>query len=330
MSSNATGVQVLTDFITDLSDNTQIEASTLIIGVGPQSDGAPAHNAILHLIEEYSAIQVAELDSDVLFDMSTERPQVLLDESSQRKIEWPQASFWYLEKKNMGSKLRDSIPDVGTGNILFFTSPEPQFHWKRIADEIIKVTGRLEISTVILLSSFDGPVPYHQESPILVTSTAAESDSENPAHDLAQNIATRVSGNFTLPRYQGGATFTMALGTLLRDAGLQITTINAIAPFYVQEHGSPHAIDGLIGAFDALYGVETNRAEIKQEKEELEARLEDARTNDSTFDTFITALESQYVAWQENFVATEESELSTEDIIADVEALFEPEDTSNT
>ena len=92
----------MTDFITDLSDNTQIEASTLIIGVGPQSDGAPAHNAILHLIEEYSAIQVAELDSDVLFDMSTERPQVLLDESSQRKIEWPQAAFWYLEKENMG------------------------------------------------------------------------------------------------------------------------------------------------------------------------------------------------------------------------------------
>ena len=94
----------MTDFITDLSDNTQIEASTLIIGVGPQSDGAPAHNAILHLIEEYSAIQVAQLDADVLFDMSTERPQVLLDESSQRKIECPQASFWYLEKKNMGSK----------------------------------------------------------------------------------------------------------------------------------------------------------------------------------------------------------------------------------
>ena len=58
VSRNATGVQVLTDFITDLSDNTQIEASTLIIGVGPQSDGAPAHNAILHLIEELSLIHI--------------------------------------------------------------------------------------------------------------------------------------------------------------------------------------------------------------------------------------------------------------------------------
>ena len=46
------------DFLAINTDLTEMKASVLIIGVGPQTDGVAAHNTILHLVEEYEATQI--------------------------------------------------------------------------------------------------------------------------------------------------------------------------------------------------------------------------------------------------------------------------------
>ena len=311
---------------TDLSN---IKASVLIVGVGPQTDGVAAHNTILHLVEEYDATQIGTINSEDLFDLSDERPQVSLDDLGNRTIEWPDASFWHLAKENLSSSIVAPLVDTRDGDILFFTSPEPHFKWMKIAEAITHVATKTQIQKIILLSSFDGPVPYDKQAPILVTSGASANDAENPAHDFARNIADLTAASFTTPKYQGGATFTMALGTMLRNEGFMVATINAIAPFYVQNSGSPHAIDALLSAFDSLYGTITPRYDLEEEMLNLRTRLENARSEDSTFDTFINALDSQFLTWQQNFVQTvKEPELKTEDILADVEALFNEDQVS--
>mgnify|MGYP006169736311 CR=1 FL=1 len=311
---------------TDLS---KIKASVLIVGVGPQTDGVAAHNTILHLVEEYDATQIGTINSEDLFDLSDERPQVSLDDLGNRTIEWPDASFWHLAKENLSSSVVAPLVDTRDGDILFFTSPEPHFKWMKIAEAITHVATKTQIQKIILLSSFDGPVPYDKQAPILVTSGASANDAENPAHDFARNIADLTAASFTTPKYQGGATFTMALGTMLRNEGFMVATINAIAPFYVQNSGSPHAIDALLSAFDSLYGTITPRYDLEEEMLNLRTRLENARSEDSTFDTFINALDSQFLTWQQNFVQTvKEPELKTEDILADVEALFNEDQVS--
>ena len=105
------------DFLAINTDLTEMKASVLIIGVGPQTDGVAAHNTILHLVEEYEATQIGTINSEELFDLSDERPQVSLDDLGNRTIEWPDASFWHLAKEKLSTSGSAPLADTSAVDI---------------------------------------------------------------------------------------------------------------------------------------------------------------------------------------------------------------------
>ena len=173
---------------------------TAIQGAGTLTPGA-----VSALFERYEPEPIAEIDTDEFCDFTVVRPVTRVVDG-ERVIHWPQVRF-----------LKVALQDR---DLVVLTALEPNVGWRRMANAIGEVADAFGIREVIQLSSFTGATPHTRPIPL---------------QWLA--VSPRVPGRFgreaRRPRYQGPATFSMALGAMLRDAGLTVGTLNVIAPFYL-------------------------------------------------------------------------------------------------
>jgi len=270
--------------------------ATLLSGINP--DEGSAHP------EPYT---IGEFDPDLFYDFTVARPLVHLLDGS-RVIEWPGVRFQHL-----------ALPDR---DLILMSGLEPHHRWQAFARNVETFARHFGIEEVILLAAFGGGTPHTRPIPLRWIT-------------LSGGQAERFGLPATSPQYQGPATFSMALGVMLRDAGLNVGALNAIAPFYVGVDPSPHAVRALAGALAAEFHLAVDLTTLDAQIEEVARHVQTQIAQSGNLATFIANLEQQYDEARIFPAATTEvprgatpAPLDSADILAEVESLLRTNNSS--
>ncbi|MEX2376286.1 MAG: PAC2 family protein [Dehalococcoidia bacterium] len=280
-----------------------------ILIVAVRGTGANTTAAVADLFESYEPQVVASIDPDEFFDFSVARPQVRTVDG-QRVIMWPDARF-----------LKVALEDR---DLVLLSIVEPSLRWRRLAVLVHEMAEALGIGEAIVLSSFGGATPHTRPIPIhWVTGSP--------------NTPTRFGIEPRPPRYRGPATFTMALGALLRDAGMTIGTLNAIAPFYLGVDPNPYAVRALAHALEGEFDLHFDLDNVEQHIIDVERQAALQLESSEDLRVFHSNLEQEYdeAASPRGGAPAESTDErgetkaylpETEQILADVEALLREAD----
>lgn len=268
----------------------------LLIGVGSVGNMTAAA-AVQYIVDALHPRQIGQMDPDEFYDFTVARPRVTLTDG-ERTLDWPTVRLFHLPTPE-----HDLVLMVGL---------EPHLRWAAFVRQVAELAQVLDIRQVILLSAFAGGTPHTRPVPV-------------QWYPLSGDGAPRFGRLPTKPSYQGAATFGMALSVMLRDAGLQVGVLNAIAPFYVGVEPSPHAVRGLVETLGDEFGLVLDVADLDRAIEEV-ARLvaQQAATNESLAG-LVAQLEQQYDTLSVAREAPALDELLTLDasaVLSDVEALL--------
>ncbi len=276
---------------------------TAIQGAGTLTPGL-----VTALFERYEPEPIAEIDTDEFCDFTVVRPLARVVDG-ERVIHWPQVR-----------SLKVALDDR---DLVILSALEPSIAWRRMANAIREVAEAFGIREVIQLSSFTGATPHTRPIPVQWLAVSSQ-------------VPARFGRDVRRPRYQGPATFSMALGALLRDAGLTVGTLNAIAPFYLGVEPNPHAVRALAQVIASECGVRFDLDEIERQIAEVERQATAQQASSPHLRMFLANLEQQYddmqgaiadVAMGEGVDSSGSSEHSRslpepEHVLADVESIL--------
>lgn len=267
-----------------------LDAPLLIAGFGSPESQTPA-SVVEYLVHEWDAGLVAHLDPDALYDFTVARPNVLIEEG-ERVVEWPGVRLWHAR------------PAGADRDVLLLAGREPHFRWQRAGAAIAEVAHALGVHEVVILGSFAAGIPHTRTVPVRMTGVGGR-------------FASRAGIEAGMPRYQGPAAFSMALGVALRQAGIETASLSAMAPFYFAAEPSPHAMAALIEVIDRGLGTHTSLELLQPHREAFDAQATMAMESTPAMAELVANLERQY-----DEAPAPASVLRADEVLADVEALL--------
>jgi predicted ATP-grasp superfamily ATP-dependent carboligase len=291
------------EMIQTRGDLRSLRDPVLVAGFASPGNTTPA-SAIEALLAGAQAEVVAEFDNDELYDFTVARPLVRV-EQGQRVLDWPQLLVYRVA-------LRDR-------DVLLMTGIEPHFRWQAVARALADLARWAGVREAVVLSSFNAATLHTRRSPLMWVPQGAAAGTR------------RFGQPASLPRYQGPATFTMALGRLLVDEGVAAGTLNAMAPFYLGVDPSPHAARALADAVAEEFGLPVDLRVLDAQIEEVARQAQAQIQASPPLAEFISNLEQQFDQSQ-GWTATEatpptapkgaESLPESSSVLAGVEALL--------
>ncbi|NLS08719.1 PAC2 family protein [Nesterenkonia sp. MY13] len=111
---------------------------------------------------------VASFDVDALFDYRSRRPHVTFTENRFSNYDGPRLELF-------------EVRDAADRPFLLLTGDEPDFRWERVADTVLDLIERLDVSLVVTVDSLGLPTPHTR--PIGVTA-------HGNRQDLIEGIST--------------------------------------------------------------------------------------------------------------------------------------------
>lgn len=105
--------------------------------------------------------QLASFDVDTLFDYRSRRPQITFTENRFSDLRGPALELY---------EVRDAMERP----FFLLTGDEPDFRWERVADTVMELIERLDVSLVVLVDSLGLPTPHTR--PIGVTAHGNRQD----------------------------------------------------------------------------------------------------------------------------------------------------------
>jgi hypothetical protein len=102
--------------------------------------------------------QVASFDSDAIYDYRARRPTLDIVDGRPVRLEWPE--------------LRLTATRIGERDLLVLAGPEPDYRWRELGDEVVRLAKRLNVATWVSLGAIPAAVPHTRPVPILATASA--------------------------------------------------------------------------------------------------------------------------------------------------------------
>jgi proteasome assembly chaperone (PAC2) family protein len=193
-----------------------LDNATLVLAFTGWMDGGDVSTGtVKRLVHLLDAQPIAEIDPDPFyiynFPGSMEiaalfRPHVEIENGLVKKVEMPTNGFFCHEP----------------GNLLLFVGKEPNLRWRNFGECIFLLASELDVRRILFVGSFGGSVPHTREPRLYVTCSEARLLPEMEKYGL------RRTG------YEGPGSFTSYLMTQAKSAGLQMTSLVAEIPGYLQ------------------------------------------------------------------------------------------------
>ncbi|MDA0365845.1 MAG: PAC2 family protein [Chloroflexi bacterium] len=258
--------------------------------------GTTAGTALAHVIEQWGATPLAEIDAEEFFDFTAVRPTVRL-EGDERVLEWPENRV-YLAR-----------PEGAARDLVILAGVEPSLRWRTFADALGSLMNALGIGESLIVSSFPGGTPHTRETPLRLHGEHAE-------------IAERLGIVPWTPEYQGPTSFGGFLAIEQHARGVRTSSLNAIAPFYIQVEPRPHAELALIRAIDRAFGTTTDLSTVETEVNALNEQALEALATSDRYRDMLATLEEQYDTAAATAATEAAAALDADEILQDVEDFF--------
>jgi predicted ATP-grasp superfamily ATP-dependent carboligase len=250
--------------------------------------GDAASGGVRHLIEDWGATALAEIDPEEFTDFATIRPHVRLSAGLTRSIVWPTVGLWYA-----------STPGA---DVILILGPEPAMRWRAFTEQIIGVAQQYKASLVITLGALLADVPHSR--PVQLIGTAND-------QDMIERFDLQRS------RYEGPTGIVGVLHDACAKADLASASLWAAVPAYASQVPSPKATMALVERLGSIIGTNMPTARLAMQVDEYESRVSAIVAEDPDLGGYVRRLESMSDAGIEDFSLDDDDDL--DDIDDDID-----------
>ena len=227
--------------------------------------GTGGTTAASQLRDSYDSEVVGAFDPDALFDYRDRRPTLAIDRGTLGDPNWPALELVLV------------TPTDGP-DILLVTGGEPDFRWRAISRDLRALARDVQARRYVGLGAVPAPVPHTRPTRVIATGS-------DPA--LLERVG-RPHERMLVP-----ASCQVVLEAALRDEGLETLGLWARIPHYVAGE-YPEASIVLLRSLGAHLGLEIGTAELAEEAETYQERLDEAAAASSEVTSHIEQLEELY------------------------------------
>jgi proteasome assembly chaperone (PAC2) family protein len=264
---------------------------------GFTDDTGAAVTVIDHLVEEWNAEPLAEIDAEPFFDFTVHRPRVgLID--NERVITWPENRFYVAR------------PDGADRDFILLAGVEPHLRWREFTSLITDFVGELGSTMSITLGAQPSGVPHTRSVPLSLSAS-------DPSFEQLFGLKAPES------RYQGQTGVVAVLNLALRARGWQNASLWAMVPHYISVGPNPNVAIALIELIDHSFGTWTDIASLREEAEQFEDQIRSVLADSEEAAAYVRQLEEQFDTNQPPLPAPQEPRLEelpdAEDLLGDLE-----------
>lgn len=238
----------------------------VIVAFGGWNDGGGAASSVVdHLAEAYEAELAFSIDPDDFYDFQVNRPQVSLNDSGVRKLEWPTTQL--------------SIAQLSTGrDLILVHGLEPNLRWRQFSAMIVSALTSAGVSRVYMLGALLADTPHTRPIPVSITSADPDLVTE---YGLGQST------------YEGPTGIVGVLGDALTRSHIQVLTLWAAIPHYVSHPPCPKATLALLSQLEELIDVPLELGELPELARAWERGVDELAAEDSEVAEYVASLEQQ-------------------------------------
>ncbi len=228
--------------------------------------GDAASGVVDHLLDEWDAEVLTELDPEDYYDFQMNRPQIGTDEEGQRFIMWPSTVIYYARLKNSD---RDAILVRGL---------EPNTRWLQYCSTIIGIAELVGVTDLVTLGSLLADTPHTRPVPI----TGTTSDPHLGGHlDLQPS------------RYNGPVGINSVLAEKAAANNISTLSLWAAVPHYLAEPPCPKATLALLGRLEDAMGMPLPQGVLAEMTEAWQRGADDLSDKDEEIAEYVQALENE-------------------------------------
>lgn len=225
---------------------------------------------------------VATFDDDRLFDYRARRPTLEIVDGRLLDLEWP--------------ALRVMANQFHGRDVLILTGPEPDYRWRALAADTVKLAQELRVATWVSLGAIPATVPHTRPVPILGTASVAGL--------LPEGVRQGPDGQLRVP-----SAFVSVLEHAAARAGIPALGLFAQVPHYASGTFPTAAIE-LLARLGVFLGIELPLGDLPTRALETRQLLDAAVSAEERTRTYVERLEQ---------MADEARLPEGDDLIADIE-----------
>jgi len=243
----------------------QLQDPWMVAAFEGWNDAADAASGTVdHLIEEWDAELILELDPEDYYDFQVHRPQVRSGEDGERLIIWP-APMIYLAR-----------PPRSVRDVLLMRAPEPNFAWKAFCSTVIGMAKLAGVKELVTLGALLADSPHTRPVPVSGSTTS-------PA--LMERMSLQPS------RYSGPVGITTILNDMASREGIAAASLWAAVPHYVAHPPCPKATLALLGRLEDLLDIPVEVEDLAEEARAWERGVDELASEDSEIADYVHSLE---------------------------------------
>ena len=242
--------------------------------------GESASSAAARFVDVLDSDLIATVEPDEHYDFQVRRPNVYLDESGIRRIDWPENEIHVIR----GAE-RDLVVMLGE---------EPNYRWKVFTREVVDAFTALGVSKAITIGAFIGQVPHTLPVPLIGSSTRPDSLS---LHGLLPSS------------YEGPTGIVGVLNQALDSAGIDVISVWAAVPHYLSNQDYPPAVEALVLKVSELTGITVDIGDLATKTRQFRDTVDEAIESNEELQLYVERLEQD----------AQDEEISAERLVDEIE-----------
>lgn len=252
-----------------------LDRATLVLAFDGWMDGGDVSTGTVNrLVDLLGAKRIAEIDPEPFyifnFPGSMElaalfRPAVKTEDGRITSLAMPANVFYCHEP----------------AQVVLFLGKEPNLHWKQFGDDIVSLAHQVGVRRVLFVGSFGGSVPHTREPRLYVTCSDDTLLEEMDRYGLRRTV------------YEGPGSFTSYLLTRAPSAGLEMISLVAEIPGYLQGR-NPTSIEAVTRRLAKMLRLPLDLESLRMESTEWELQVSELVARDKKLARTVHRLEEAY------------------------------------
>jgi proteasome assembly chaperone (PAC2) family protein len=252
-----------------------LDQATLVLAFTGWMDGGDVSSGtVQRLVDLLGAGPVAEIDPEPFyiynFPGSMEiaalfRPRIKIADGLVESVEMPANTFYCHEP----------------AKLVLFLGKEPNLRWRSFGDCVLELARRTGVRRVLFIGSFGGAVPHTREPRLYVTCSEARLLPEMERYALRRTA------------YDGPGSFSSYLLTRAPAAGLEMTSLVAEIPGYLQGR-NPMSIEAVTRRLAKILKLPLDLGALRAESTEWELQVSGVVEKNEEMAQTVRKLEAAY------------------------------------
>jgi proteasome assembly chaperone (PAC2) family protein len=250
------------------------DAPMLLAFTGWMDGGQVSTGTVRNLLDNLDAPKIASIDPEPFFIYNFPgsmevaalfRPNVRYHDGIIEDFEMPENAFH---------------ADVAK-NVVLFLGKEPNLRWREFGDCVFELARRAGVSRLFFVGSFGGTVPHTREPRLYASVSRPELKEALRGHGVKYSD------------YEGPASFSTYLLTRAAEHGLDMVSIAAEIPAYVQGM-NPTSIEAISRRLNNILGLRVDLAPMRLASAEWDQQISTMVARDKKLAAHIRQLEEEY------------------------------------